>query len=58
MFKVMANTDIAILGGGMVGLALAHQITERWPDLSITVIDKEDDIGRHSSGRNSGVLHA
>jgi L-2-hydroxyglutarate oxidase len=42
----------------MVGLALAYQITERWPDLSITVIDKEPDIGRHSSGRNSGVLHA
>ena len=42
----------------MVGMALAHQITERWPDLSITVIDKEPEIGRHSSGRNSGVLHA
>ena len=42
----------------MVGLSLAHQVTERWPDLSITVIDKEPGIGRHSSGRNSGVLHA
>ncbi len=52
------TSDIAILGGGMVGLALAHQITERWPDLSITVVDKEPDLGRHSSGRNSGVLHA
>ena len=52
------STDIAILGGGMVGLALAHQLSERWPDLSITVIDKEPEIGRHSSGRNSGVLHA
>lgn len=54
----MSSTDIAILGGGMVGLGLAHQITKRCPDLSITVIDKEDAIGRHSSGRNSGVLHA
>ena len=52
------NTDIAILGGGMVGLALAQQIRERWPDLSITVVDKEPELGRHSSGRNSGVLHA
>jgi len=52
------STDIAILGGGMVGLALAHQLSERWPHLSITVIDKEPEIGRHSSGRNSGVLHA
>lgn len=42
----------------MVGMALAHQVKERWPCLSITVIDKEPEIGRHSSGRNSGVLHA
>lgn len=42
----------------MVSLALAHQITERFPDLSITVIDKEPELGSHSSGRNSGVLHA
>ena len=52
------STDIAILGGGMVGLALAYQVNERYPDLAITVIDKEPEIGRHSSGRNSGVLHA
>ncbi len=50
--------DIAILGGGIVGLTLAHQVTERYPSLSITVIDKELDLGLHSSGRNSGVLHA
>ena len=42
----------------MVGLALAYQITERFPNLSIAVIDKESNLGRHSSGRNSGVLHA
>ena len=52
------RTDIAILGAGMVGMALAYQLSERFADLSITVIDKEPDIGRHSSGRNSGVLHA
>ena len=51
-------TDIVILGSGMVGMALAYQLTERWPDLSITLIDKETEIGLHSSGRNSGVLHA
>tara|TARA_Y100001933_G_C19003251_1_gene565455 strand:- start:2372 stop:3595 length:1224 start_codon:yes stop_codon:yes gene_type:complete len=52
------NADIVILGGGMVGLTLAYQITERFPNLSIAVIDKESTLGRHSSGRNSGVLHA
>ena len=53
-----SHTDIAILGGGMVGLALARQLREKHPDLSITVVEKEPEIGRHSSGRNSGVLHA
>ena len=52
------STDISILGGGMVGMALAHQLIKRYPDLSITVIDKEPEVGQHSSGRNSGVLHA
>ena len=52
------STDIVILGGGMVGMALAHQLLERDANVSITVIDKESEIGRHSSGRNSGVLHA
>jgi len=53
-----STTDIAILGGGMVGMALAHQLSERDAELSIAVIDKEPEIGRHNSGRNSGVLHA
>jgi L-2-hydroxyglutarate oxidase len=53
-----STTDIAILGGGMVGMALAYQLSESDGALSIAVIDKEPDIGRHSSGRNSGVLHA
>jgi L-2-hydroxyglutarate oxidase LhgO len=52
------STDIAILGGGMVGMALAHQLSARDANLSITVIEKEPEVGRHSSGRNSGVLHA
>ena len=50
--------DVVILGGGMVGLALAHQLLERYSDIAIVVVDKEDQIGCHSSGRNSGVLHA
>jgi L-2-hydroxyglutarate oxidase LhgO len=52
------NTDILILGSGMVGLSCASQILERFPDLSIAILEKETDIGKHSSGRNSGVLHA
>ncbi len=57
----MDNTntaDICIIGAGMVGLSLAYQIGERFPNLFITIIDKEESIGKHTSGRNSGVLHA
>ena len=51
-------TDVLILGGGMVGLTLAHQLLARNITRSITILDKEAELGRHSSGRNSGVLHA
>lgn len=50
--------DVLIVGGGMVGLCIAHQLLERGVASSITVLDKEPELGRHSSGRNSGVLHA
>ena len=50
--------DVLIVGGGMVGLCIAHQLLERGITTSITVLDKETSLGRHSSGRNSGVLHA
>ena len=50
--------DVLIVGGGMVGLCIAHQLLERGVTSSITVLDKETSLGRHSSGRNSGVLHA
>jgi len=52
------TTDVLIVGGGMVGLCIAHQLLERQTTRSITIIDKEAELGRHSSGRNSGVLHA
>jgi len=50
--------DILILGGGMIGLCIAHQIIERDNSKSITLLDKEATLGKHSSGRNSGVLHS
>jgi L-2-hydroxyglutarate oxidase LhgO len=50
--------DVLIVGGGMVGLCIAHKLLERGVTSSITVLDKETSLGRHSSGRNSGVLHA
>ncbi len=52
------NFDVAIVGAGIVGLATAYQITERYPDRRVLVLEKEDRVGRHQSGHNSGVLHS
>ena len=52
------NFDVLLVGGGMVGMCIAHQLLERGITNSIAILDKEPELGRHSSGRNSGVLHA
>jgi len=50
--------DFLIAGGGIVGLTLAHQLVKRGISKQVIIIEKEDKLGKHSSGRNSGVLHA
>lgn len=50
--------DIVVVGAGIVGLAVARELQRRRPKLSITVLEKEDDVGRHQTSRNSGVIHA
>lgn len=50
--------DFIIIGAGIIGLTIALTLRRRKPDASIVVIEKEDHVGLHSSGRNSGVLHA
>ena len=52
------SCDVLILGGGMVGLSIANQLIERGITTNIIILDKETELGLHSSGRNSGVLHA
>src|SRR5438105_15602550 len=53
----MTPRNIAIVGGGIVGLATAYCLTDRFPDARITLLEKEDAVGRHQTGHNSGVLH-
>jgi len=53
-----SNPDILVVGGGIVGLAVARAARVRWPDSSVTLLEKENQVGLHGSGRNSGVLHA
>ncbi|CAA9573263.1 MAG: L-2-hydroxyglutarate oxidase, partial [uncultured Thermomicrobiales bacterium] len=50
--------DLAIIGGGIIGLATAMEILARRPELRLAVLEKEGAIGRHQTGHNSGVLHA
>lgn len=53
-----ARTDVAVIGGGILGLAIAREILARRPGLRVTVLEREDDLASHQTGRNSGVLHA
>jgi L-2-hydroxyglutarate oxidase len=48
---------VIIVGGGIVGLATAFRLAERFPGARITVLEKEPEVGRHQTGHNSGVLH-
>jgi L-2-hydroxyglutarate oxidase len=50
--------DAVIVGGGIVGLAVALEITKRFPRLRLLLVEKEDRVGRHQSGHNSGVIHS
>ncbi|MDP3352739.1 MAG: L-2-hydroxyglutarate oxidase [Flavobacteriaceae bacterium] len=50
--------DYIIVGGGIVGLATAYKLQLKFPDKSIAVLEKEDVIGKHQTGRNSGVMHS
>ncbi len=54
----MNTSDFLIIGGGIIGLAIARELKARYQDAKITVIEKEASVGLHASGRNSGVLHA
>lgn len=50
--------DVIIIGGGIVGLSAAYQIQLRYKDLKLLVLEKEDQLSLHQSGRNSGVIHS
>ncbi len=54
----MPRFDIAIIGGGIVGLAAAWQLTRMKPDVRVIVIEKESRLAFHQTGRNSGVIHS
>src|ERR1700747_3561922 len=49
--------SFVLVGGGIVGLATAYRLGQRLPGAAITLLEKEDAVGKHQTGHNSGVLH-
>jgi len=56
--RASEHADIAIVGGGILGLAVARELGKRSPDASICVLERETELGSHQTGHNSGVIHA
>ena len=56
--RIDGEYDFSIIGAGIIGLSIAREIIIRFPKSKICIIEKENDVAMHSSGRNSGVLHA
>lgn len=49
---------VGVVGGGILGVAVAREILKRRPDADVTLFEKEDRLASHQTGRNSGVVHA
>jgi (S)-2-hydroxyglutarate dehydrogenase len=54
----MKEADVAIIGGGIIGLATAYQFLHRHPGKRVVVLEKEATVAAHQTGHNSGVLHS
>ncbi|HWC41171.1 MAG TPA: L-2-hydroxyglutarate oxidase [Actinomycetota bacterium] len=54
----MGVRRVGIVGGGIVGVALARRVAGLGRDVAVTVLEKEPEVARHQTGRNSGVVHA
>jgi (S)-2-hydroxyglutarate dehydrogenase len=55
---VVLPARIGVVGAGIIGLAVARRLSQAAPDATVVVVDKEDRVAAHQSGRNSGVVHA
>ena len=54
----MTHYDFAVLGGGIVGLAAAWRLNQKYPGRTILLLEKESSFAKHQTGRNSGVIHS
>ncbi|XP_012342744.1 L-2-hydroxyglutarate dehydrogenase, mitochondrial isoform X1 [Apis florea] len=53
-----SSFDLVIVGGGIVGCATGREMLIRHPNLKIAIVEKENDLAKHQTGHNSGVVHA
>jgi (S)-2-hydroxyglutarate dehydrogenase len=53
-----ADLDVAVVGAGIVGLAVARELLERLPGMRVGVLEREDAVAQGQTGHNSGVIHA
>src|SRR3954454_4422424 len=52
------DSDVVVVGAGILGLATARELLARHPDSKVLVLEREDQVGFHQTGHNSGVIHA
>src|SRR5881396_3825749 len=52
------DSDVVVVGAGILGLATARELLARHPDSKVLVLEREDEVGFHQTGHNSGVIHA
>jgi len=57
-FCTRKEYDIAVIGAGIVGMATARELAQRYPEKKIVVLEKEKQVAQHQSKHNSGVIHA
>ena len=56
--SVTTTYDFCIIGGGIVGLATAYQLSQLNPQLKLLILEKESKLAAHQTGHNSGVIHS
>ena len=52
------NSDIIIIGGGIVGLSTAYNLLLSNPGMKVLILEKEEEVAAHQTGHNSGVIHS
>ncbi|MGI0072940.1 MAG: NAD(P)/FAD-dependent oxidoreductase [Nitrosotalea sp.] len=54
----MEKCDVSIIGGGLLGVSISYWLSSLYDDIKVVVIEKEPEVGMHTSSRNTGVVHS